>query len=511
MDFVKNVRYIFAVVIIIIFYFILILVSYNNYRNKVEIIKSEYDAKHKLVEGSIYNTIKYADSMFGLIDQQLTDEMENKSLLLVDKYTKEPDVMAWNIEELKRQIGDYDIYIINEDLRVIRTTFKEDLGLDFSKLPSFSKLLRSRLEDNSFVTDRVDVSTTTGQLMKYSYFPTPDHKYILELSINLEERFPVINELDSFSLAQNLTSQYRSVENIVIYKSHFDGKGILKISKTKPYYQVVMDTKKTELIKKALKSNEVQIVELTNDSSGNSFTHKYIPYVVNTKEGEYSWWNSYVIEVVYNNLIFEELGQQKNAFWKYVALITLVYLTFAFIILYLLLKSEHMAYHDALTNLPNRKLLEKYINQAILGTKKSDFQLAILFLDLNNFKDINDTYGHDVGDQVLKEVSARLTANLRKNDIISRLGGDEFTILLLNIRSGDEITKVVYKINNLFKSPLIVDTHEVFIKCSIGISRYPDDGDESDTLMKKADIAMYHAKNKQLGYVIYNESLQGPL
>ncbi|MTI80861.1 MAG: GGDEF domain-containing protein [Firmicutes bacterium] len=500
----KNFRYIFVLSIIIIVYFILLSVFYGNYKNAVEIIKSEYNAKHKLVEKSVYNTIKYADTILQVTEKKQNDEMEKKSLVLINKYSKEPDVMAWNLRELKSKIGDYDIYIINEDLKVIRTTFKEDLGLDFSKFPAFSKLLKSRLQGNSFVADRLDLSTNTGKLMKYSYTPTPDHKYIFELSINIDERFPILSNIDVFSVANQLANQYPSVENIFVYKTHFNKKGILKISKAKPFYSVVMDDKKTAQIKKAMGSGKIQL----DNSSENSFTHKYIPYVVNTKDGEFRWWNSYVIEVVYNNLVLEEINEQKNIFWKNIALITSVYFTFAFLILYLLFKSEHMAYHDPLTNLPNRKLFEKSIKQAIVDAKKGDFGLALLFVDLNNFKVINDTYGHEVGDAVLKEVSERLKVNLSKNDIISRLGGDEFTILLSDIKSEDNITEVASMLNNIFKAPIKVCNHELLIELSIGISCYPKDGEISESLMKKADIAMYHAKNQQLDYVMYYDELK---
>ncbi|WP_366923050.1 GGDEF domain-containing protein [Metallumcola ferriviriculae] len=505
----KNIRYIFALSIIIIVYIILLTFFYNNYENTVEIIESEYGAKHKLVEESVYNTIKYADTILGITEQQLNVEMQKKSLILLNKYSEEPDVMTWDLQALKNEIPDCDIYIINEDLKVVRTTFADDLGLDFKEFPTFSKLLDSRLQGNSFVADRLDISTNTGKLMKYSYTPTPDHKYILELSINIEERFPVLTNADIFAVAEQSTMQYPSVENVAIYKTNFGRKSILKISKSKPYYNVVMDNNKLAQIQKALKSDEVQLDNLIDKSSGNSFTHKYIPYVVNTRDGEYSWWNSYVIEVVYNNLGFNELNNQKTVFWKNIGLVTLVYLTFALLILYLLLKSEHMAYHDPLTNLPNRKLFERSINQAIVDAEKNKLKLAVLFLDLDNFKKINDTYGHEVGDSVLKEVTSRLRTNLRESDIVSRLGGDEFTILLSDIKSEDNSIEVANKINSLFQAPIKTgDNHEFQIEFSIGISCYPKDGDKSESLMKKADMAMYHAKSQQLEYSMYYDQLK---
>jgi diguanylate cyclase (GGDEF)-like protein/PAS domain S-box-containing protein len=165
-----------------------------------------------------------------------------------------------------------------------------------------------------------------------------------------------------------------------------------------------------------------------------------------------------------------------------------------------------MAYFDILTNLPNRYLMKDRLNQAILYAEKYKKLLAIIYLDLDNFKRVNDTFGHNVGDELLKEVSDRLEKHIRKIDTLSRsgndalkttvarLGGDEFTILLRDIKDIQDASRVAKRIIELFSAPFAVKSREIFISTSIGISLYPSDGEDADTLLKNADTAMYHAK-----------------
>ena len=165
-----------------------------------------------------------------------------------------------------------------------------------------------------------------------------------------------------------------------------------------------------------------------------------------------------------------------------------------------------MAYFDILTNLPNRYLMKDRLNQAILYAEKYKKLLAIIYLDLDNFKRVNDTFGHNVGDELLKEVSDRLEKHIRKIDTLSRsgndalkttvarLGGDEFTILLRDIKDAQDASRVAKRIIELFSAPFAVKGRDIFISTSIGISLYPSDGEDADTLLKNADTAMYHAK-----------------
>lgn len=157
---------------------------------------------------------------------------------------------------------------------------------------------------------------------------------------------------------------------------------------------------------------------------------------------------------------------------------------------------HEMAFYDPLTGLPNRFLLQDRIQQAIAAAVRSRKKAGIMFIDLDRFKDVNDVYGHDVGDDVLRQVAVRIAACLRKNDTLSRIGGDEFVVVLQDVDDTREVAAVAERIMELRSAPLILHGHELVITSSIGIAFFPDDGKEGETLLKNADTAMYRAKDK---------------
>jgi len=155
---------------------------------------------------------------------------------------------------------------------------------------------------------------------------------------------------------------------------------------------------------------------------------------------------------------------------------------------------HHMAYHDSLTGLPNRALLSDRLDRALLAAQRTDRLLAVMFLDLDRFKTINDSLGHATGDQLLKDVASRLCRAVRASDTVARLGGDEFVVLVPGIRAVDESTRVAEKIIEALSDPFPIEGRVLHITPSIGICVYPHDGADVDTLMRHADAAMYHAK-----------------
>jgi diguanylate cyclase (GGDEF)-like protein len=155
-----------------------------------------------------------------------------------------------------------------------------------------------------------------------------------------------------------------------------------------------------------------------------------------------------------------------------------------------------LAQHDVLTGLPNRRLLNERLTQAIALARRRDTQLAVLFLDLDRFKHVNDSLGHEVGDKLLQSVSRRLQAAVRTSDTISRQGGDEFVLLLSEVVHGSDAARTAQKIVAALAAPHGIDRHELHITASIGVSLYPDDGQDAETLLKNADAAMYHAKGR---------------
>ncbi len=161
---------------------------------------------------------------------------------------------------------------------------------------------------------------------------------------------------------------------------------------------------------------------------------------------------------------------------------------------------RYLAQHDALTGLPNRLLFQDRVNQAVAQTHRSRQAVAVLFIDLDHFKHINDSLGHQVGDQVLRVAGARLQRCLREGDSVSRLGGDEFVICLPGIAHSQDAAVVASKALNALERPFEVEGRELHVGASIGISLSPDDGMDATALMRAADTAMYHAKEKGRGH-----------
>jgi diguanylate cyclase (GGDEF)-like protein/PAS domain S-box-containing protein len=157
---------------------------------------------------------------------------------------------------------------------------------------------------------------------------------------------------------------------------------------------------------------------------------------------------------------------------------------------------RELAYQDALTGLPNRLLFDDRFSMALAQARRHQQRLGIMLLDLDHFKDINDTLGHSVGDKLLRVVGERLAGLLRTSDTIARMGGDEFLLLLTEIARLNDVITIAQKILGVLRKPFAIDDHEFMITTSIGITIFPDDGDTADVLMKNADIAMYRAKER---------------
>jgi len=155
---------------------------------------------------------------------------------------------------------------------------------------------------------------------------------------------------------------------------------------------------------------------------------------------------------------------------------------------------RHMANHDALTGLPNRRLLHDRLRQAIALAHRQQKSVAVMFIDLDRFKNINDSLGHATGDALLQEVGRRITAELREGDTVARLGGDEFVVVLPELKNANDAASVAYKLIGAFASPFALANVELRVTPSLGIAVYPHDGEDPETLTRNADTAMYHAK-----------------
>jgi len=169
---------------------------------------------------------------------------------------------------------------------------------------------------------------------------------------------------------------------------------------------------------------------------------------------------------------------------------------------------DYKAHHDELTHLSNRTLFLDRLEHAIKKAKRQEGMLAVLFIDLDRFKEINDSLGHETGDRVLVEVAKRLSENLREIDTIARLGGDEFTLIVEDIEGNDKVNEIASRVLTLLQQPIQIDQHQLYVTSSIGISFYPLDGADAQNLLRNADSAMYKAKIEgRNSYQYYTQEL----
>ncbi|HQR05089.1 MAG TPA: PAS domain S-box protein, partial [Rhodocyclaceae bacterium] len=169
---------------------------------------------------------------------------------------------------------------------------------------------------------------------------------------------------------------------------------------------------------------------------------------------------------------------------------------------------HHLAYYDTLTTLPNRAHLLRLVGQALAAAQRNHARGAILFVDLNRFKPINDTLGHDAGDLLLIEIGRRFRGTLRQSDVVARIGGDEFVVALFDVVRHDNPGIVAQKLLTVLDLPFTIEGHELRVGASIGISLFPEDAQDTDTLLRYADIAMYRAKQTgDNGFIYYSQDM----
>lgn len=467
----------------------------TQYGNIKEVVEDKYKSQQQLVEKNIMQTVNYINDAYKIAEQQLNAEMREYSQQLVEKYRENPDIRSWDLEELQQSFQGYDIYIVNKDLKIIKATYQEDLGLDFSKFGSFASVLRKRMNGNQFEVDRIDLSTQAGEIKKYSYMPSPDNQYLFELSVSIEDQYPSFQSLNLFKDATALTEEYELVEDIAFYSVEPINYQVAKLRKSKkPYLNPDVPEFEEELAREAVLNNSLQ--QSSKQHNGIQQSYRFFPALVSEGENEQGW-NSYVIGIVYNDQVMQsEIRSHRNLFAVNIVLLAALFAGFIAVVIYLLKKFEHQAYHDKLTGLANRKYFAEEFKKLKEDADNNKNNIGVIFIDIDKFKEVNDSYGHDMGDIVLENIALRMKNSLKAKDLKARMGGDEFVIALADLSSKEKIIKVTKRLIKELKKPLIVNGKQIPISVSAGVSFYPDDGRELESLIKDADAAMYKAKRK---------------
>jgi diguanylate cyclase (GGDEF)-like protein len=480
--------------IFILLFLIIFLINYQNYIRTEKIIRSDFKREIELIESNVINSLENAFAAYSIFEIVLNEEMEEKSKILLEKYRDDPRPEEWNLAELKSKMPNYELYIINQNLKIVNTTLSEDLGLDFSKYREFAELLSARMEKQKFTADKLDLAQNTGLINKYSYQPTPDGSYLLELSINITERFPTLGDFNIFSTSEQLMQKYNNLRSINFYKFGQNSERVGLLNSSNPAELEDVDSETKEMVKKTVFKNTIQNRSLKKDDY--QLTEIYLPFLVEGSETDSEWWNSFVVKVSYDNQkLINNLEHEKQFLIFNLSIIFITFVLFSFIMSYFIKKTEEMAYHDHLTGLPNRKAFENYFNQE--KKKNTEQKLAILYLDLDGFKSVNDNYGHDTGDLLLKTAASRLKNTIRSKDRVSRMGGDEFTVLLTGIANANDVKKIIKKIENKIAEPYQIYGQKIEISCSIGYSIDYRAKNSFQELINRADLAMYEVKNEK--------------
>lgn len=172
-------------------------------------------------------------------------------------------------------------------------------------------------------------------------------------------------------------------------------------------------------------------------------------------------------------------------------------------------RSRHLALHDELTSLPNRSFFAEWLEHTLQQALPRQEHFAVLCLDLDSFKPINDTHGHEVGDELLRIVASRLARSVRAEDMVSRVGGDEFACVLTRLPGREQVSHLACKLFDAVSAPVKIGRHDLAVRPSIGIAMCPDDGASAEALLRHADVAMYHAKRHRSGYAFFEPGRQG--
>lgn len=479
---------------------VMILIFFNQYSSIKKEVEDKYEIRQQLIEKNILQTVNYINNAYQIVEKQLNQKMQKYSEEMLAKYRRNPDFDKWDLKEMKILFSGYDIYIIDQSLKVIKTTNQEDLGLDFSKFGSFARVLKRRITANQFEADRIDLATNTGEIKKYSYLSTPDGKYLFELSVSVEDQYPSLKDLNIFKDATVLTAEYEMVKNISFYSVEPLKHRVAKIRNSKkPYLSPDAPEIEKELAGQAIIQKQIQT---SRGKLDDKLRYRFFPALVadqNMQQG----WNSYVVGIIYDDRVkLKEIRNHKILFIINILILTLFFSTFIAFIVYLLKKFEDQAHHDKLTGLANRKYFAKKFEKLKEKTLLTGDNIGLIFIDVNRFKAINDNYGHDIGDRVLEHIAAKMKNNLKNEDIIARLGGDEFLIALSNLKSKTKIIKVAKRLIKELNGYLIIEDHKIEISVSCGISFYPEDSFELNKLIKNADSAMYKAKRENKSLVL---------
>lgn len=440
----------------------------------------------------VKHSIEMLEKAYYLFGQHIAIQMEESSRYLIALYKEQPEIATWDYQELKQKLG-FDIYIIDEQNTVVQSSSLDDIGLNFQRCCSkLAQVLDQRRAAGSFYHDGIDMEQVSGSLQKFSYMATPDKKYLIELSYALQDG-DIFQQFNFFETIQQIVNNNASLNEINVLNT---GGFVLGEN---PIPQRLTKERRTAF-QQALRSKEAAVIDgVWNDEPAR---YLYVSYNSNLDTGVTQ---NKVLEIIYNEHDLQQILRENRQTFAVQLLLAIGFAcALALLISRWVAKPMYLAFHDSLTGVYNRAAFEDLLKTTL---KESTGTTALLMMDIDNFKLVNDDLGHDRGDQLLKDVAAAIQDTVRSKDMTIRLGGDEFILIM---PSADEVlakhmaTQIIANIDEVFAIQL--ESFKDKVTVSVGIALAPEHGIDADSLFKHADIALYGAKSKGKNqYQLYTE------
>lgn len=468
--------------------FAVVLVTVVTFMNR-ELLRKDIQIQSQrswdLIENHILADMQTIDNVHYSLETELASQMENALSQLNKLYEVNNNPKTWDLETFKKEYN-MEVFVMNDENTVINTTFTSDLGLNFNDCcKSFSNMLDERRNSGKYYSDGIDISTQTGQLWKYSYLATPDKKYLLEVGVNGND-IPLYKKFNFFDTATNLVNKYDDLIDVkIIHRAGYyldaEWHGSDSISSNTPEFQAAF--------KEALRTSK-PVQYKTSFDNGYIETSRFIPY---NSENEREYATKRVIFVKYGNgTELELLEKNMKQFWTIILVAIITSLILLFVIIRLLTGTIKLATFDPLTGVYNRTSYLSHV-ESLLKIKNN--KVGLLVLDLDNFKQVNDQYGHVEGDNILVEMANVLLENVNKEGFVVRFGGDEFAIVIKNasIEKLEVISRsIITAVHNKKNSE---DAIWGVITVSIGGAIQEEINETEVSLFMRADKALYESKN----------------
>jgi len=487
---------------VLVFMFVLLLGCYtlgimveqdkNRYLDtQTEILEAKYKTNYsyfKIMSKDIYAIYQDNSFVIDIMDEAATSGVQTKQILREKLYNK----LKRRYKRF-RNMGVLQLHFhLNDNTSFLRMHKPEKFGDDLSKFrPSVALANKTLTPTEGFEVGRI----IHGFRFVYPLFKAKKHIGSMEVSFSSEKLMNTIFDNHAKMLDSHFLVSKNEVQKVVWgeYKNNLYHKSV-----ESPNYLI---ERQTHLGRKETIVNESNEIIIQKMNQGISFS------ISSTYNKETSVGTFIPIMDIDKNktiayiVVYSETDYLDNLMMKkqYIQLsfISIIVLLFIFSI-YVTLNNERlqkMAHYDKLTELSNRAYFYIELEKEINRTKRLNTKLAVMFIDLDGFKAVNDTYGHDAGDQLLVDVSRRLTQSVRDVDIVARLGGDEFTVALTNVAGEEEALLVANKIIDKLSENFLINKTLINIGASIGISLFPDSAKNSDDIIKQSDDAMYMAKD----------------